>query len=337
LLESFQPPVNPPKEIDDPTDSKPADWVEDAQITDHTATKPADWDEDAPPRIVDEKATKPADWLEDEPAEIPDPEAVKPEDWDDEEDGDWVPVSISNPKCEKNGCGKWVPPLVSNPAYKGKWSAPLIDNPEYKGVWAPRKIPNPAFFEDLSPADFEKIGAVGFEIWTMQKDILFDNIYIGHSIADAESLAAETWEIKHKAEKEQEDLANPAPKDDKGSSKDDESIVQFMRRQLSEFITMAREDPMLALNSYPLVVSALAGVVGVSFGLALIVMGLMSGDPESKKSHAAAGKAKKTDEVTTDDKTEDISKVDADEEGDSDSKEETVVRKRAAAATASDE
>ncbi|KAF9131853.1 hypothetical protein BGW39_001241 [Mortierella sp. 14UC] len=337
LLKDFQPSVNPAKEIDDPTDSKPVDWVEIAQIADPKATKPADWDEDAPSRILDEKATKPADWLEDELAEIPDPEAVKPEDWDDEEDGDWVPVSVPNPKCEKNGCGKWVRPLISNPAYKGKWSAPLIDNPDYKGVWAPRKIPNPTFFEDLSPANFEKIGAVGFEIWTMQKDILFDNIYIGHSVADAESLAVETWEIKHKAEKEQEDLANPVPKAGKDSSKDDESLVQFMRRQFGEFIAMAREDPMHALNSYPLVVSALAGVVGVSFGLALIVMGLMSGNPESKKSHTAAGKAKKTDEATADDTAEDISKVDADKEGDDEFKEDPVVRKRATAATASDE
>ncbi|KAG0373705.1 hypothetical protein BGX24_011340 [Mortierella sp. AD032] len=340
LLESFQPSVNPVKEIDDPSDSKPVDWVEEARIPDAKATKPAEWDEDAPARVLDEKATKPADWLEDELAEIPDPDAVKPEDWDDEEDGDWVPVSVPNPKCASNGCGKWVRPHISNPAYKGKWSAPMIDNPEYKGVWAPRKIPNPAFFEDLSPANFEKIGAVGFEIWTMQKNILFDNIYIGHSIADAESLAAETWVIKYKAEKEQEELANPTPKTDEAASKDDESLFQFMKRQFGEFITVAREDPMHAMNSYPLVVSALAGAVGVSFGLMLIIMGLMSGDPEAKTSRAtaaAAGKAKKTDETTADDNAEDASKVDTDEEGDDEFKEEPVVRKRATAATASDE
>jgi calnexin len=28
LLEDFAPPVNPPREIDDPTDVKPADWVD---------------------------------------------------------------------------------------------------------------------------------------------------------------------------------------------------------------------------------------------------------------------------------------------------------------------
>lgn len=29
LLENFEPPFNPPAEIDDPSDSKPDDWVDD--------------------------------------------------------------------------------------------------------------------------------------------------------------------------------------------------------------------------------------------------------------------------------------------------------------------
>ncbi|KAF9324953.1 hypothetical protein BGZ91_002648 [Linnemannia elongata] len=73
LLEDFQPPVNPTKEIDDASDSKPANWVEEARIPDAKATKPEDWDEDAPATILDEKATKPTDWLEDEAAEIQPP------------------------------------------------------------------------------------------------------------------------------------------------------------------------------------------------------------------------------------------------------------------------
>jgi calnexin len=71
----------------------------------------------------------------------------------------------------------------------------LIDNPAYKGIWKPRKIPNPAYFEDKTPSNFEPMGAVGFEIWTMQNDILFDNIYIGHSIEDAEKLRKETFDL----------------------------------------------------------------------------------------------------------------------------------------------
>jgi hypothetical protein len=39
LLEDFDPPVNPPKEIDDPEDSKPADWVDEKKIADPEAKK----------------------------------------------------------------------------------------------------------------------------------------------------------------------------------------------------------------------------------------------------------------------------------------------------------
>ena len=161
LLKDFEPPVNPEKEIDDPKDTKPEDWVDEARIPDPDAKKPEDWDEEAPFEIVDTEATKPEDWLEDEPTMVPDPEAEKPEDWDDEEDGDWIPPMVPNPKCEEaSGCGKWEPPMKKNPDYKGKWSPEYIDNPAYKGVWKPRKIKNPNYFEDKTPANFEPMGAV---------------------------------------------------------------------------------------------------------------------------------------------------------------------------------
>ena len=161
LFEDFSPAVNPEMEIDDPNDTKPEDWVDQARIPDPEATKPEEWDEDAPYEMIDEEATKPDDWLEDEPTMIPDPEAEKPEDWDDEEDGDWIPPMVSNPKCEEvSGCGKWEPPTKKNPAYKGKWTAPFIDNPLYKGVWKAAKIANPDYFNDETPANFEPMGAV---------------------------------------------------------------------------------------------------------------------------------------------------------------------------------
>src|SRR5215471_14343352 len=112
LFDDFSPAVNPEKEIDDPKDTKPENWVEEAMIPDPEATKPEDWDEDAPYEIVDLEATKPEDWLDEEPTSIPDPEAQKPEDWDDEEDGDWVPPTVPNPKCnDVSGCGKWESPM----------------------------------------------------------------------------------------------------------------------------------------------------------------------------------------------------------------------------------
>lgn len=55
-MEDFTPSVNPPKEIDDPKETKPEDWVDEAKIVDPEATKPEDWDEEAPREILDESA-----------------------------------------------------------------------------------------------------------------------------------------------------------------------------------------------------------------------------------------------------------------------------------------
>ena len=193
LLEDFEPAVNPPKEIDDPDDKKPEDWVDLAKIDDPEASKPDDWDEDAPKEIADAAAEKPAGWLDDEPHMVADPKALKPDDWDEDEDGEWEGPLIENPNCVKGpGCGEWVPPKIANPAYKGKWSAPMISNPAYVGKWAPKQIDNPGYFVDESPHAMAPIGGIGIELWTMQDGILFDNIFVGHDADAAAALAAES-------------------------------------------------------------------------------------------------------------------------------------------------
>ncbi|RWS11039.1 calnexin-like protein [Dinothrombium tinctorium] len=197
LLEDFSPPVNPPKEIDDPDDRKPEDWDEREKVPDPEAVKPEDWDENEPRKISDPKATKPSDWLEDEPENIPDPDAVKPADWDPDMDGEWEPPLISNPKCAKvSGCGPWKAPLIDNPKYKGKWKPPLIDNPNYKGKWAPRKIPNPDFFDDPNPYKMLPIDALAFELWIISSDVAFDNILITNSVDVANSVLDNTYQLK---------------------------------------------------------------------------------------------------------------------------------------------
>ncbi|KAK5465470.1 hypothetical protein LTS15_002033 [Exophiala xenobiotica] len=275
LLEDFAPSVNPPKEIDDASDKKPEDWVEEARIPDPTATKPEDWDEDQPFEIVDEEAEKPDDWLEDEPATIPDPEAEKPEDWDDEEDGDWIPPQVPNPKCEEaSGCGKWEPPMMKNPLYKGKWTAPYIENPDYKGPWAPRKVPNPDYFEDKTPSNFEPMGAIGFEIWTMQSDITFDNIYIGHSIEDAAAFRAETYDVKRPVEEDEEAKNKPKPSDLPKSPSDLKFMddpVTFVKEKLDLFVTLAKKDPIEAIRFMPEVAGGIGGVVAL---LIAVLVGL---------------------------------------------------------------
>lgn len=194
LLEDMEPPVNPPIEIEDPADAKPADWDERERIPDEKAVKPADWDEDAPPKIPDPNALVPAGWLLDEPEMVADPAAKMPDDWDESMDGEWEAPLVQNPKCvEAVGCGPWQAPLVENPNFRGKWQAPLVDNPNYKGKWSRRKIPNPDYFEDKEPFKMTPIAAVGLEIWTMTDNVLFDNFIV----SDKEAVVAEWTEATY--------------------------------------------------------------------------------------------------------------------------------------------
>ncbi|VEU21352.1 DEKNAAC102695 [Brettanomyces naardenensis] len=204
--------ITPPKEISDPDDEKPEDWVDEEYIRDPDATKPKDWDEKAPYLIPDPDAVAPEDWDEDAAEFIPDPNAAKPSYWDDDEDGEWEIPLIENPECEKHGCGPWRAPKVKNSDFKGKWFPPMIKNPEYNGEWEPKVIPNPEYYEDSRPSDLEPIGAVGFELWTMTNSILFDDIYIGHSIEEAEDIGNSTFLPKVEIEEKESAAASPKPK-----------------------------------------------------------------------------------------------------------------------------
>lgn len=286
LLEDFSPSVNGEKEIDDKEDTKPSDWVDQAMIADPEATKPEDWDEDAPFKIVDEDATKPEDWLENEPEMISDPEAEKPDGWDDEEDGDWVAPQIPNPKCEEaSGCGTWEKPMKDNPEYKGKWTAPMISNPEYKGVWAPRKIANPDYFEDEAPSKFEPIGAIGFELWTMNSGILFDNIYVGHSTDEATEIKQKTFDIKHKIEVAEDEATHPpsdlddekTPPKSPMDIKFTEDPVNYVKENLDLFLTLVRRDPVEAIKFMPQFAGGLAAALLASLGLLVGLLSLLTG------------------------------------------------------------
>ena len=60
------------------------------------------------------------------------------------------------------------------------------------------------------------IGAIGFELWTMQPMILFDNIYLGTNELEAEAFANESWKVKYDREIQVEDAERPSsPQPDK--------------------------------------------------------------------------------------------------------------------------
>lgn len=140
-----------PKQIPDPSISKPADWVDVTHIDDPEDIKPEGYDEIKP--------------------EIEDPEAEKPADWDDELDGEWES------------------PRVPNPAYKGPWRPRRIPNPEYKGEWVHPQIDNPAYRPDANLYAFDSFKYVGIEIWQVKSGSVFDNFLLTDdvSVASAEA------------------------------------------------------------------------------------------------------------------------------------------------------
>jgi len=145
-----------PKEIKDPDQSKPEDWVDNDMMDDPDDVKPDGYD-DIPETIADE-------------------DAEKPDDWDDEEDGDWEA------------------PQIPNPEYKGEWKPKQIENPDYKGPWEHPMIPNPEW-EDAGDVYLRgPLNYVGFEIWQVKSGSIFDNIIVTDSIEEAEAFMGETFD-----------------------------------------------------------------------------------------------------------------------------------------------
>merc|ERR1712159_268397 len=143
-----------PKEIDDPEDKKPSDWVDEAEM--------------------DDPEDKKLDGYDDIPAKIADPKATKPDDWDDESDGEWEA------------------PQIDNPDYKGEWKAKKIKNPAYKGPYVRPEIDNPDYVEEKDISKYDDIGGIGIELWQVKAGTVFDNIIVTDSEAEADAFLKET-------------------------------------------------------------------------------------------------------------------------------------------------
>jgi len=138
---------------------------------------------------------------------------------------------------------------------------------------------------------------IGFEIWTMQNDILFDNIYIGHSIKDAEKLKAETFDVKLAAEKAEEEANRPKTEETPQPSSDisfkDDPVI-FVKEKVNLFVEIAKRDPLEAIKLVPEVAGGI-GALGVAI-LAILASLLFgsSAAPSQEQIKAKAKKAKAT-------------------------------------------
>jgi len=172
-----------PKEISDPADKKPDDWVDTSMMDDPEDKKPDDW--------VTEKR-------------IIDAEAKQPEDWDEEEDGEWEA------------------PMIDNPAFKGEWMVKRISNPAYKGVWEAKMIANPEYVDDDMVYKYDDFSFIGLDLWQVKGGSIFDNFIITDDKAEADTFTKIWKELStvEKAEKAKEDESKKA--DDKKKEDEDD-------------------------------------------------------------------------------------------------------------------
>jgi len=173
----------PQKMIDDPSDTKPEDWVDDKMMADPSDKKPDGWD--------------------DIPSQVADPDATKPEDWDDEDDGEWEA------------------PLIDNPDFKGEWEPKQIENPAYKGEWAPKQIANPDFEEGVQLAAYDSF-YVGYELWIVNNGTIFDNILVTDDIEYAKAQAEKLWRPTKDGEKEKKEAWDKENKPDEPEDMDED-------------------------------------------------------------------------------------------------------------------
>lgn len=130
----------------------------------------------------------------------------------------------------------------------------------------------------------------------MQNDILFDNIYIGHSVEDAEKFKAETWDIKHKIETAEEEASKPKFDDTPKSPMDlnfMEDPVKYVREKLDLFITIAKGDPVQAIKFMPEVAGAIGTALSLVLGLFIFVLTKSSASPPPQVKKAAEDIKKK--------------------------------------------
>merc|ERR1712066_858844 len=179
-----------PKEIPDPDDKKPDDWVDSSMMDDPDDKKPDGWVEEK--RIIDA-------------------EAKKPEDWDDEEDGEWEA------------------PMKDNPEYKGEWSVKRISNPAYKGLWEAKKIANPEYEDDDTVYKFADFGFIGFDLWQVKGGTIFDNVIITDDKSEADAFA-QKWKALSEVEKakKEEEKKDDDKEDDDDDDEEDKTESEEM-------------------------------------------------------------------------------------------------------------
>jgi calnexin len=118
----------------------------------------------------------------------------------------------------------------------------------------------------------------------MQNDILFDNIYVGHSIEEAEALKKATYDVKIVAEKAEEEATKPKEEDKPKSPSDlvfKDDPVRYIKEKVDLFITIAKNDPVNAVKFVPEVAAGFGAIIVTVIAVLLTL--LTGGSAPSKE------------------------------------------------------
>jgi calnexin len=127
----------------------------------------------------------------------------------------------------------------------------------------------------------------------MQSDILFDNIYIGHSLEDANKLKAETYDVKRPIEAAQEEAARPKSEPaagDEPAVSFKEDPVKYVRAKVDRFLTLAKENPIEAAKAVPEVAGGLGALLLTLVLVIVGAIGISTPAPAPVKKEAAKAK-----------------------------------------------
>ena len=163
---------------------------------------------------------------------------------------------------------------------------------------------NPDYFVDENPYTFTPLAGVAFEWWTMQDNILVDNVYVGASEADAAAFAKATFDVKRPIEAAAEKASKPTTDDADSAFGDldtsDFSVPQFLadpvnysRSKVVTFVKIASKDPIAAFKTQPQTGAVVGGFTATLIGMIGILLGLLAPKPATVKAQS-----KKAKEVT---------------------------------------
>jgi hypothetical protein len=109
----------------------------------------------------------------------------------------------------------------------------------------------------------------------MTEDILFDNIYVGHSEEDAKKLAAETFDVKKPLEEAESKKSTKLDDDEEEPKSFKEDPVSFIRQKVLDFVDVAKVDPVFAFKSQPETGAAIVAAFTTFLGVILSLIGVI--------------------------------------------------------------